>query len=148
MDQQFAQFGVRFRYPGDWQQSVEEVADTITVTLNAPSTTYWSLSIFPTRPPVEQVIETAQQAFEDEYEDLERENDFRKVGPYDADGYRYEFMCLDLVNVLLLRAFRAGGRTLLLMAQGLDRDMEELESTIDEISDSLICDAGDDLLIN
>lgn len=148
MDQQFAQFGVRFRYPGDWQESVDELEDTITVTLNSPGTAYWSLSIFPTRPDVEYVISTAEQAFEDEYEELEREDDFRKVGPYDADGYRYEFMCLDLVNVLSLRAFRAGGRTYLLMAQGLDRDMEELESTLDEISDSLICDSGDDLLIN
>lgn len=148
MEQQYSAHGIRFRYPDSWEFTEESFEDSLTITVNSDSTVYWSVTVFLTRPSVEQVLETALEAFQEEYPELELHDDNRAVGPYPAEGLELNFVCLDLINSASIRAFRSTRTTLLVMYQGLDQEVDELQGLLDEISDSLICDVGDELRLD
>lgn len=147
MSQRYSGHGLRFRYPESWQLSEEAFDDCVTVTVASDTTVYWCASVFGGRPQIEHVLETAGEALESEYEDLDREEHSTDIGPYRAVGQRYEFLCLDLVNTVELQAFRTGRFTVLIMIQGVDTDMEQHRETLEEITASLMCDPADDLLL-
>jgi hypothetical protein len=137
----YAAHGIRFRYPAAWQLTEQEAGGEVSIAVSSPETSFWSLSLFFDRPQPEQVMESALDAFREEYDEID-------IYPVSANLCRQknlardvEFVCLDLLNSAFLRAFRTARFTALVLYQGTDHELEdETQPLLEAISNSLQCD--------
>jgi len=137
--------GVRFQYPGFWELSEERGEGEVTLTVNSGETSFWSLSLYQESPDPKELIETALETYEEIYNEID-------IYPADAQLCQREtvardidFVYLELINGVRLRAFRTGAFTALLIYQGTDFELKETLPLLEGISKSLTCD-GDDLI--
>jgi hypothetical protein len=93
------------------------------------------------------VLEEATSAFRDEYDELDEYPATASLGGQPAAARNLEFVSLELINCVQLRAQEAGGRTLFVLAQVTDHQRDEYEPTFQAISDSQRPDADEDLPI-
>ena len=73
-----------------------------------------------------------------EYDELDAEVVRESVGGQDLIGYDINFYCLDLTNTALVRSFRAGERTCMILCQADDREFAEIEPVFRAITMSLL----------
>ena len=142
MDEIYVAHGVRFRYPDDWDLSEQQTANEVTITISSRETSFWSLTLFFDRPQPERVLETALEAFRDEYDDIDvypAETMLCRLNNLSRD---VEFVCFELINSAFLRVFCTGRFTALVFYQGTDHELEETRSVLEEISNTLQCDFG------
>ncbi len=135
---EFAQHGLQFRYPEDWTLDEVRSGDGHTITVSSPGTSFWCISLFPHRPAPEEVLDTACQAFEDEYEEVDVYEASTEVAGENAAGRDIEFVCLELVNSAVLRAVATPERTILVLYQGTDHELEDTRRMMERITESLV----------
>ncbi len=140
--------GFRFWYPGFWSLQEEPSEAGMLVTLHASDTSFWCLAVFPDRPPVRSVVDQAVSTFQEEYPDAEVQESEGAFGPFRCLVRELEFPCHDLWNGVVMRGFRTGRATFLEWYQGYDAELEPLVPVFDAIHDSLVCDNGDDLVLD
>ena len=141
MQQQFGGLGIRFRYPDEWTLSEELGDDEATITVSSPESAFWSVTVLRHRPDPEEVLQASVEVFEDEY--AERDVSMHEVtlANRPASAADIDFVCLELTNSAYLRSFRTGQFTVLVLYQLTDEDVDEQQSTLEAISDSLICES-------
>lgn len=139
--------GVSFRFPHDWELVEQSHDDGITITVSSLASVFWSLSLFPSRPTPEHVLQTAVAAYRDEYTDIDESAVETELCDVTARGWDLEFLCLDLVNAVVLRSFRTGRFTALVLFQGIDHELDQMRQQVEQITDSLFCEFGDDVII-
>ncbi|MEO1994591.1 MAG: hypothetical protein ABGZ17_04885 [Planctomycetaceae bacterium] len=144
----YDQHGISFRYPTDWELDEQSHEDGLTITVSSSESVFWSISLFPTRPPPDHVLQTALAAFRQEYPELDESAVETELCDAPAWGWNLEFVCLDLINIVVLRAFRTGRFTALVLFQGMDRELELVREQVNKITDSLFCEFGDDVIIH
>ena len=94
------------------------------------------------------MLETALDAFRDEYGDIDvypAETTLGRVGNLARD---VDFVCLELINGAFLRVFRTGRFTALVLYQGTDHELEDTRDVLEGISNTLECDFGEDVVIS
>lgn len=129
--------GVEFRYPEFWELSEQRDSQQVSIAVSSPGTSFWSLSLFFERPSPGDLVDSALQAFREEYDELDVYPVAGRLGPYACEGRDVQFVCLELINTAAFRALQAGDVTLFVLYQGTDQELEETRPILEAISSSL-----------
>jgi hypothetical protein len=136
----FEQDGVRFQYPESWTLSREDNPTGWTASLQSPGTAFFMLTYDADAPETELMVETALEAMQAEYEDLEFDPVVETIAGQPAVGNDMRFFSFDLTNTCCTRSFYGAGGTLLLFWQTSDLELETVEPTIKALCASLQLD--------
>ena len=135
--------GVRFRFPERWELHEQRSDNQLSITVSSPETSFWTLSLFFDALPEDELMETALDAFREEYEELDIYPVAEIICHRESIARDLEFVCLELINSAFLRAFRTNHFTALILFQGTDYELEMTRDRLENISLSLQCE-GDD----
>jgi len=137
MAEQFAENGIRFRYPENWRLEREETESGWTVLLQSPDTAFFLLSLNENRLSSEEVTRTALDALREDYPDLEADECVDSLAGQPAVGYDIRFTSLDLTNTCWTRGCYCAGGTILVLCQLNDLELESNEPVLRAICASL-----------
>lgn len=143
---EYHQQGISFRFPAGWELAEESQDDSLTITVSDQGP-FWSVTILRRRPRAEHVISEAIEAFESVYDDVDEYNAAADLLGEPALARNLEFIALELINCVFLRAIEIGGRTLFVMAQVTDHERQDYDSIFAAISESLRLDDDSTILI-
>jgi hypothetical protein len=137
--------GLRFRYPEEWQLAEDRAADELTVTVrpDADATGFWSITLLFNRPSPDEALRTIEQAFADEYDELDVYPVDAKVARRKALGRDIDFVCFELTNSGCVRVFQTPRFTAVVLYQATDLEMKSLRDEFAQITASIECDADD-----
>lgn len=137
IDQQYQRGDLSFRYPGYWQLEEFVSEDEQSATVLTEGTSFWMVSLIRNVDDIEQVLESALAAFEDEYEELdvyERQDDHLPGWARQELEFDYQ----DLISTVVLQAIAVpGNQVLLVIYQGQDQELEEFREIFDRMTSSL-----------
>lgn len=139
--QHYDQRGLSFDYPSSWELIEESTGDQRTITLQTAGASFWTLTVFEDRPDPEQIVVSVLQAFRDDYEDIDVYEVLAAVQGQPAAAVDLDFVYLDLVNSVAIRAFETESASVLVMYQGIDREVEELRDRFNAVTESLAFEA-------
>ena len=71
MNETYEGHGIRFRYPAHWELSEQPGDDATSITVESPETSSWTVSLFFDGPSPEEVVDSAVQAFREEYDEVD-----------------------------------------------------------------------------
>jgi hypothetical protein len=145
MLEQYAGHGVRFRYPRSWDLQEQPAESGVTVSVNSPETSFWTLTVDLDGSDPRELIQAAVGAFRDEYAELDVYPVETEICHRAAVGRDLEFVCLDMLNTACLRSFRTGRFTVFILYQGCDAELDETRPVLDAITHSLACDGDAEL---
>jgi len=140
MEQLYSAHGVRFRFPAEWQLSEQRTTTGVHITVSSPETSFWSLTLLFDTPRPEDVIESALDAFREEYAELDIYSSEAALCHRRNVACDLEFICFELINSAFLRSFRTERFTVLVLFQGTDCELEHTREVLEAISESLQCD--------
>jgi hypothetical protein len=137
MAAEFADGGLRFRYPENWQLERVEQANGWTVSLHSPATAFLMVSLDEDMPDAEHMAQTALEALREEYPDLEADDCVDSLAGQPAVGHEIRFISLDLTNTGWTRSFYTGRGTVLVYWQSNDLELAQSEPVLRAICASL-----------
>ncbi len=137
--------GIEFQYPDFWELMEEKTENELTISINSPDTSFWSLTLIDDGVEPNEVINTAEETFQAEYDDIEAESVEDRISHRDCVARDLNFSCQDLINSVFLRAFRTGQFTVFIYYQATDHELKESLPLLKGISSSLRC-AGDETI--
>ena len=140
--------GIRFRYPEIWNLAEDRRHAELTITVAADETAFWSITLLYDRPGAKQVLKQAVEVFREEYDELDEHPLKIEIAHQAAEGADLEFVCWDLLNSAFLRVFRTGRFTVVLLAQTVDTELEQVLPVFEAITASLECDLDGQILIH
>ena len=141
--------GIGFSYPDEWEIIEESGDECTTITVAEPEgTSFWSLHLMWKRPQVEEVLDQIDTAFREEYDEIDIEPSVVRLARRESEARQIDFVCLELVNTALVRVFRTGRFTVMLLCQATDHELDEMKVQFQEISDTLDVDLDGDILIS
>jgi hypothetical protein len=143
MDEIYEGHGIRFRYPSDWQLREEEGDESTCITVDSPDTSSWSISLFYDSPAPQQVVDSAVQAFREEYDEVDVYPSDEQLGERGGAARDVDFVCFELINSAFLRSFQTVRFTLLMLYQGFDGELETTRPILESISASLQLDEAE-----
>jgi len=143
----YAGHGIQFHYPAGWELSEESRDEAMTITVSDDAA-FWSVTVMRRRPRAERVLEEATQAFREEYEEIDEYPADGLLARREAVGRNLEFVALELINCVFMRAVEVGGRTLFTLAQVTDHERQRYEPVFEAINDSLTPAADEEVLID
>jgi hypothetical protein len=141
MDATYEGHGIRFRYPETWLLSEQEDVRLTSITVDSPETSSWSVSLFSDAPSPEEVVDSAVEAFREEYAEVDVYPAQASMAEHATFARDLDFVCFELISSAYLRAFRAGRITVLVHYQGYDVELETTRPLLEGISASLELDA-------
>lgn len=142
--QHYHQRGLSFDYPSSWELTEESTGDQRTITLQTAGASFWTLTVFDDRPDPDQIVASVLQAFRDDYEELDLYEVQASIQGQPAAAVDLDFVYLDLVNSVAIRAFETAAASVLVMYQGIDREIEELRDRFNAVTESLAFDGIDE----
>ncbi len=129
--------GVRFSYPANWELAEDNFPNEHRITIDNGSTSFWSLTLYFERPTPEQLVESASEAFREEYDEI----DFYEAQACLCRGRTIardvDFVCLEFVNSAFLRAFETDEFTALVLYQETNQSLRENRPILEQITNSL-----------
>lgn len=142
MVREYRQGGLSFHYPPSWELT-EEVSDRQrTITLQTAGASFWTLTIFDDRPDPERILNTVVDAFQQEYDDV----DVYSVPPTTHQPFAaaadLDFIYLDTVTSVAIRAFQTEDVSAVVMYQGTDQELEILRPQFDAVTESVVFARG------
>lgn len=132
--------GLSFRYPRGWELSEEAHGSQRTITLQTAGASFWSLTLFDDRLEPDQILDSILQAFQEDYEDVDVYPVQTKVLNQPAAAADLDFVYLDLVNSVSIRAFQTDDRSAVVLFQGTDAELDILRDQFDAVTASLAFD--------
>ena len=144
MDTIYEGHGIRFRYPAWWEVSVQEDDECALITVDSPETSSWSVSLFFDGPPPEAVVNSAVEAFREEYDEVDVYSSDASAGERLERGPRRR-LCLSRADQQRLSALlsnRAFHR--LVLYQGFDGELETTRPLLEAITNSLKLDGEEE----
>lgn len=141
MDATYQFHGVKFRYPREWEITEQQTDEQLSITVSSPLTAFWTLSLFPDCPEPEDVVDTVLEAFQEEYTEMDDYPSKERVGKRPTIARDIDFVCLDVLNLARVRAFRTGGFTALVLFQLTEAEQDETGPLLEMITRSLACPA-------
>jgi hypothetical protein len=133
----FEHDGIRFQYPENWVLTREETDNGWTVSLQSPATAFLMLTFDSDMPEAELMAETALEAMQAEYDNLECDPLCESIAGQPACGHDIRFFSFDLTNTCYTRSFYAAGGTVLLFFQTNDLELETAEPVFKALCASL-----------
>ncbi|MBA3314079.1 MAG: hypothetical protein M3552_09585 [Planctomycetota bacterium] len=136
--QDFEGHGIRFRYPASWTVTDESTAEKVAVTVQSDGTAFWTVAVFPDAPRPERVVESAIAAYREDYTEIDVYPVEIKTGPRGSVVTRdLEFVCLELIAAAHVESFETGGKTVLVLFQASDAELESSRPVLDAMTASL-----------
>lgn len=132
--------GVRFLYPEGWTIQEESNDEQTTITVQSPATAYWTVSLFEGHHDPEQIAESVLQAYGEMYQDLEVQEPDVLVQGIPVVARELDFVCMDLLSSALMIIFHTERQTVLVIYQAEDREMEQVRTQLEEMTQSLSYD--------
>jgi hypothetical protein len=134
---EFREDGITFRYPENWRLDREPMDNGWTVQVQSPDTAFLVVSFDPDLPTTEEMAQTALEALQEEYPELESEPHVDTLAGQMAIGHDVRFFSLDLTNTCWIRSFYGDTGTVLVMCQSNDLDLEQNEPILRAICASM-----------
>ena len=129
---------IRFEYPTEWDLEEQTDGKDVTISIQSPQTSLWSLTLLTDKPDRNRVLQTAIAAYEDEYPDLEIETVTDSVLEIDHLAKDLYFLQYEFVTRVGLRVFTVGNRTALVWFQAADQELKTTRPMLDAITASLL----------
>jgi len=133
----FAEEGLRFSYPDNWELLREENLSGWTVTLQSPATAFLMITFDRDMPEPDFMIETALDAMKEEYASLEFEPVAESIAGQPAVGHDIRFFSFDLTNTCGTRSFCTETGAVLLFWQTSDLELETMELVMHAVRASM-----------
>ena len=131
--------GLRFSYPENWRiEPSEETGGLRSVTVLAPGTAYWTLTVYPAESSPVSLVQVAVTAMQEEYRELELEEASESYAGREMAGCDMRFQFLDLTNTASIRWFREADGLYLVMWQAEDREYDAHSPVFEAMTISLI----------
>ncbi len=143
MEEIYEGHGIRFRYPAYWEITEQQDDEAISITVASPDTSFWSISLFHDGPSPREVLESAIEAFREEYAEVDVYASSARMGERAGVARDVDFVCFELINSAYLRSFQTEQFTVLVLYQGFDAELEMTRPLLEAISASLAF-AGDE----
>jgi hypothetical protein len=140
MSTMFAEDGLSFAYPENWQLTRDDNPSGWTVTLQSPATAFLMVTFDRDMPETDLMTEIALDAMKGEYEGLEFEPMTESIAGQPAVGHDMRFFSLDLTNTCGTRSFYAETGTVLLFWQTADLDLDFVEPVLKALRMSMKVD--------
>lgn len=137
MSKHFNEDGLSFRYPANWTLEREDGDQGWTVSVQSPDTAFVVLCCDQTMPTTEEMTETALEALQADYPDLEAEECQDTLAGQPAIGHNIHFISFDLTNTCWTRSFYSDAGTVLVMCQTSDVEGEQNEPVLRALLASL-----------
>ncbi len=134
---------IRFQYPENWTLTEDNSAEPVTITVQSPSSGFWTLVVYSEDHDPDELIDQVVSAMDAEYQALESTSTTFELGDVTAPGYEMDFSCLDLIVSAKTFAFCHNNLTLLILWQGESRDFVQLELVFQAITVSMLQSDGD-----
>ncbi len=136
--QEFAEHGIRFRYPETWAVTDESTDEKVAVTVQSDATAFWTIAVFPDAPRPERVLESAVAAYREDYTEIDVYPVETKTGPHGPVVSRdLEFVCLELIAAAHVEAYETGGKTVLVLYQASDAELVKRRDVLDAMTASV-----------
>lgn len=145
---EYENHGVRFHYPSEWELSEQTSDNETSISVQSDGTSFWTVVLLKSRPDPEVVLESVVEAFELDYEEVDVLTHVGSLCGLPALGRDLDFVCYDLVNSAIARAFQTSEKTVLVLFQGTDHELVSTRSRLEAITASLQCDDEDDSLFD
>lgn len=142
MFEQYSKHGIRFQYPAEWDVSEQREDGQLSVTVASQHTSFWTVTLLTDRPDPEDIVAAALSAFEEEYDELDVYPSKARVCRRPTIARDIDFVCLELLNVARLRAFRTPDFTVFVLYQGTDNEFDEAGPLLEKITKSLAFENG------
>jgi hypothetical protein len=139
----FREDGIAFVYPADWEISRERKGGELSITLAGAGTAFATIVVLFDRPGAEEVIETAVDAFREDYPDLDVHTTRAQLCDLPTLARDLEFFCHELTNTARLRAFDTERCTVLLLCQTNDGELSDAEPVFDQLAKTLSINEGE-----
>src|SRR5436190_5622926 len=137
---EFADSGIRFKYPDNWQLERENSDTGWSVSVQSPGTAFMLVTLHEDMPSVERVAQTVLAAMQDVYPELEADDCIDALAGQPAIGHDIRFISLDLTNTCWTRSFYTSEGTVLVLCQANDLELDEHEQVLRAICKSLEVD--------
>ncbi len=137
MEEIYEGHGISFRYPTHWELTEQEDDEAISITVASPETSFWTISLFRDSPTTQEVLNSAVEAFREEYEEADIYPSKARVGKRSGLARDVDFVCFELINSAFLRCFQTERYTVLVLYQGFDGELEMTRPLLEDISASL-----------
>ncbi len=134
---EFADGGIRFRYPENWRLEREINAAGWTVSLQSPGTAFLMIVLNEETPATHEVADAALEALKEEYPELEFDQCADSLAGQPALGYQIRFFAFDLTNTCWARSFYSSSGTVLVLWQVNDLELERCEPVLRAICASM-----------
>jgi hypothetical protein len=135
--QHYYRQGLAFDYPSSWELAEERNGDQRTITLQTAGASFWTITVFDDRPDPERIVASVLQAFRDDYEEIDVYEVQATIQGHPVAAVDVDFVYLDLVNAVAIRAFEIETASVLVMYQGIDREIDELRDRFNAVTESL-----------
>jgi hypothetical protein len=143
MEEIYEGHGIRFRYPAYWELTEQEDDEATSITVASPDTSFWSISLFREGPTPHQVLDSAVEAFQEEYAEADVYPSTARIGDRAGVARDVDFVCFELINSAFIRSFQTAHYTVLVLYPGFDAELETTRPLLEAISASLAF-AGED----
>ena len=143
MDRVFEGHGIRFEYPEDWILHEQSSPEEITLTVQSPDSSFWSLTLIKDRPDPRRVLDTILDTFREEYSEIDVYPSEVRLGDQPTESCELDFVCHELIGSAFLRAVAAPDFTLVVLYQGADLELDNTQPLMEKINNSLTWDADD-----
>jgi hypothetical protein len=143
MDRVFEGHGIRFEYPEDWILHEQSSAEEITLTVQSPDSSFWSVTLIMDRPDPRRVLDEILDTFREEYSEIDIYPSEVRLGDQPTESCELDFVCHDLIGSAFLRAVTAPNFTLLVLYQGADLELDDTQPLMEKINNSLTWEADD-----
>jgi hypothetical protein len=144
MDRVFEGHGIRFEYPEDWILHEQSSPEEMTLTVHSPDTSFWSLTLIFDRPDPQRVLDTVLETFREEYTEIDVYPSDVRMNDQPTFACELDFVCHELIGSAFLRAVTTPDFTLLVLYQGADLELDELQPLLEKISRSLTWETDTD----
>ncbi len=130
-------FGVELSCPANWTVAFDKQPHEASISITNDETSFWLVTMYYECPDPEEVLAAAEQAFEEEYEDVDIYEAAETVGNQPTLARDVEFFCEQLTNTAKLRVFSTTDATAFLLYQGTDIELAETLPVLQAITTSL-----------
>ncbi len=144
MDSVFEGHGIRFEFPDNWILHEQSSPEEITLTVQSPDTSFWSVTLLLDRPEPQRVIDSALDVFREEYTEIDIYPGNERLNELPTLACELDFVCHDLIGSVFLRAVTTPNFTLLVLYQGSDLELDTLQALLEKITASLSWESDSD----
>jgi len=135
----YSAHSVTFEYPPDWEIQEQHQGSELLINVSSPETSFWSLGLFFESPSAEHVVQTVLRALEDDYQEIDIYESRELICDRPTIARDAEFVCMELLNSVWIRAFQTRRFTALVMYQSTDHELETTLPLLERITHSFAC---------